>query len=276
LHFRATLQPVLTRAFESIRRQRGGDVDVDKLVEAAWGFISEQPRTFAEISAMLKELVPEGDVGAMRYAVRTHLPLIQVPTESTWSYPGNPQFAPAEEWLDRSIPSEDHLHELIVRYLAAFGPATVRDIQTWSGLEKLKPAVDARKSELVVYRDERRRELFDVPDMPVPDGDAPLPARFLPEYDNLLLSHQDRTRVVGNAYRKQVFLPGLRVAATFLVDGFVAGTWSVEQTKRVATLTLTPFERLTRQDREALIEEGERLARFVEADAQTFAVRIAA
>ena len=275
LPVRATLQPMLTRGFEAVLRERGRGLDIPELVAATRHYLADTPRTFAEITAMLTERWPAGDPGAMRYAVRTHLPLIQVPIPRGWSYPGNPQFALAETWLDQPLPTDEHLGELIVRYLAAFGPATVTDIQTWSGLTGLKAAVDQLKPDLISYRDERRRELFDLPNLPLPDVDTPAPVRFLPEYDNLLLSHQNRTRVVADAHRSKVYLPGLRVSATFLLDGFVGGTWTIERAKQTATLVMTPFEPLAKQDCDALTEEAETLLRFVEADADTFGVRFA-
>jgi hypothetical protein len=275
LRFRATLQTVLTSAWETVLKDRAKGIDVDKVVKAAREFISEKPRSFAEITTMLKELQPGADEGAMRYGVRTHLPLVQVPVQKGWSYPGNPQFTLADNWLGQSIPTEDHLKDLIFRYLAAFGPATVTDMQTWSGLGKLKEVVEKLRPELVTYRDETKRELFDLPDMPIPDADAPAPERFLPEFDNILLSHQKRTRVVADEYRKGVYLPGLRVAATILIDGFVRGAWKVEAKKGAATLTITPFASLTRQNRDALTAEGEKLVCFLEADAKTYDVQFA-
>ena len=131
------------------------------------------------------------------------------------------------------------------------------------------------KPSLRIYRDERGRELLDLPDMPLPDPDTPAPVRFLPEYDNLLLSHQNRTRVIPDKYHAHVFLAGLRVAATILVDGFVAGAWKIEKAKGTATLVIKPFEPLAPSVRDALAEEGERLVRFVEADAKAFVVRFA-
>lgn len=275
LHLRATLQPVLTSAFETVLKDRAKGLDVEEVVAAARAYISEEPRTFAEISAMLTELKPDTDVGAMRYGVRTHLPLVQVPISSGWSYPGNSKFTLAELWLNQTIPTEAHLKTLIFRYLAAFGPASTTDLQTWSGLPKLKDVMETLKPQLVVYRDEQKRELFDLPDMPLPDADIPAPERFLPEFDNILLSHQKRTRIVADAYRKQVYLPGLRVAATFLVDGFVHGAWKVEKTKGIATLTITPFVPLTTHNRTALMEEAEKLVNFIEADAKSYEVRFA-
>ena len=160
-----------------------------------------------------------------------------------WSYPGNPQFALAEAWLGRPIAAEERSAGLVCRYLAAFGPATVQDMQTWSGFPKLKDAIAEFKADLRIYRDERGRELLDLPDLPLPDPDTPAPVRFLPEYDNLLLSHQNRTRVIPDKYHAHVFLTGLRVAATILVDGFVAGAWKIEKAKGTATLVISRSSR---------------------------------
>ena len=274
LRFRATLQPMLTYAGRSIAKRRGGNtIDVPALLALAREYIAEQPRTFEEISAMLAERLPDHDIGALRYTVRTHLPMVQVPTDTRWSYPGNPQFALAESWLNKPISPETDLKALVFRYLAAFGPASVQDMQTWSGFPKLKDAIAAFKAELRIYRDERGRELLDLPDLPLPDAETPAPVRFLPEYDNLLLSHQNRTRVIPDKYHAHVFLAGLRVAATILVDGFVAGAWKIEKAKGTAALVITPFEPLAKQDRETLVEEGERLVRFVEAGAKAYEVR---
>lgn len=224
---------------------------------------------------MLAQYRPDCDIGAMRYTVRTHLPLIQVPISTGWSYPGNPQFTLADSWLGQADFAEANLQLLVFRYLAAFGPATVTDLQTWSGLPKLKDAVEALKPQLRIYRDEQRRELLDLPDMPLPDADTPAPVRFLPEYDNLLLSHQKRTRILDDQYRSLVYLPGLRVRATFLVDGFVHGAWKVEKQKQAATLVIEPFAPLSQQQRDQLGEEAEQLLRFVEAGAKTYAVTFA-
>ncbi len=276
---RATLQPALTAASGSIVQRRGVELDIDAILKLAREYLSEQPRTFAEITAHFSELFPDTDIGSIRYTIRTHLPLVQVPVATAisggWSYPGNPQFALADEWLGKSVEAADDFRALVFRYLAAFGPARVTDIQTWSGLGKLKAAVEALKPELVVYRDEQGVELLDLPDMPLPDADTPAPERFLPEFDNLLLSHSNRTRVVADEHRKQVFLPALRVAATILVDGFVRGAWKVEKKKGAAALVIEPFEALTQANRAALTEEGERLVRFVEPAAKSYEVRFA-
>jgi hypothetical protein len=275
LRFRTALKPVLIGAASALANRRGGDFELDKVLKAARKFIGEKPRSFAEISDMLSKLAPEQDVGAMRYTVRTHIPLVQVPITTGWSYSNKPEFTLAEPWIGRDISPEDNLRELVFRYLAAFGPASVTDAQTWLGM-KLKETFEKLRPELQTCRGEGRSELFDLPGLPLPAEDFPAPARFLPEYDNLLLSHSNRTRVIADEYRSKVYLPGLRVAATILVDGFVRGAWKIEKTRAAATLLIEPFDRLTKKDRSALTEEGERLVRFVEPQAKSYGVRFAA
>jgi hypothetical protein len=275
LRFRTSLQPVLTSALAAIVKQREADVDVPMLVDAVREFMLEKPRSFAEITTLLTGLVPGGDPGAMRYAVRTHLPMVQVPIQKRWSYPGNPQFTLADGWLGAAPATSEHLPDLVKRYLAAFGPATVKDMETWSYLTDLQPVFEKLRSELVVYRTEQRSrsELFDLPDLPISPADTLAPVRFLPEFDNLLLAHQDRARVVPNAYRSKVYLPGLRVAATVLIDGFVAGTWTTERVKQTARILISPFEPPSKHTRAPLTQEAEQLIRFVEPDARSFEVR---
>ena len=139
----------------------------------------------------------------------------------------------------------------------------------------LKETFESLKPELQVYRADGRRELFDAPDVIIPDGDVPAPVRFMPEFDNLLLSHTNRTRVIAEEHRSRVYLPGLRVAATILVDGFVRGAWKVEKTKTATMLVIEPFFKLSRDERAALMEEGEKLIRFVESKSKSFEVRFA-
>jgi hypothetical protein len=275
LRFRSTLQAVLDGAATAIAKQRDGKFDSEKVLKAARRFIGEKPRTFAEISDMVTRLMPGHDVGAMRYTVRTRIPLVQVPINAAWSYSNKPEFTLAESWIGRPISPKENLSELVLRYLAAFGPASVTDAQTWLGL-KLKDTFEKLRPKLKTYKDEGRRELFDLPDSLLPPEDTPAPVRFLPEFDNLLLSHSNRTRVVAAEHRNRVYLPGLRVAPTFMVDGFVRGAWKVEKTKNAAMLAIEPFDKLTKGDRANLIEEGEGLIRFVAPDAKSFEVRFAA
>jgi hypothetical protein len=275
--YRKTLQPALSAAASDISSRRGAEFDVMLVLETACKFIAEKPRTYSEISEMLAARWPDVDIGSMRYTVRTHIPMVHVPVSGGWCYPGKPQFSLAEEWLGKSLDMEDRTQDLVFRYLAAFGPASVIDMQTWSGLPNLKPVFENLRSELTVYRDESKRELFDLPDGKVtfpPDVEPPTAVRFLPEFDNLLLSHSNRRRVLADVYRSKVFLPGLRVAATILADGFVAGVWKTTNIKGLAALIIEPFNPLDDSTKTALMEEAENLLRFIETDAKTYQVQI--
>jgi hypothetical protein len=277
LLLRPALQPALTRSMNSIAGKRLEGLDLDRLVGVAREYFEREPRPFADFRPLLSELEPERDPSALAYAVRTQLPLVQVPTSGVWGYAGKVPFTTAEKWLGRSLSSSEDPRGLVLRYLAAFGPATVRDVQTWSGRTQLKQSVEEIKAGLRILRDERGNELLDLPDAPLPSGDTPAPPRFIPDYDNLLLSHADRGRVISDEHRKRVFLSAARVRATFLIDGFVRGAWKVDKTRRAATLVIEPFERLSKGDRTALSEEGERLVRFLgePQGAETFDVRFA-
>jgi hypothetical protein len=272
VRFRTTLQPGLSAGWAALTKSRNVAFDLAELIQVARRYLDEQPRTFAEISEMLAQWKPDQDVGAMRYGVRMHLPLVQVPIPTGWSYSNKPEFTLAESWIGRARDAEDHLRELLLRYLAAFGPASVTDAQTWLGL-KLKDTFEQLRPALQIYRDDTRRELFDLPKLELPAEDTLAPVRFLPEYDNLLLSHNNRKRVIADEYRAKVYLPGLRVAATILIDGFVRGVWKIEKTKTAAALVIEPFVKLAKKERAALQEEGERLLRFVEAKAKSYEVR---
>ncbi len=274
--FRSTIQPALDVSLASITKNRDkGGFDPAMVLEEGRAFLAETPRSFADITAHFSARYPTADIGSIRYMLRTQIPLVVVSDGAAWAYPGNPKFTLAETWLDQPIPPTDALRELVLRYLAAFGPATVSDIQTWSGLGKLKDTVEALRSDLVVFKEEGGRgEFFDLHDAPRPEADTPAPVRFLPEFDNLLLSHAKRTRIISEEYRNRIFGTGnLRVAATILVDGFVAGLWTVESAKKAAALVIAPFAPLPKAAQDALTEEGERLIRMIDPEAKMHEVR---
>lgn len=269
---RASLQPMLTAGMRSVLRNRSEGLDLDVVLPAARTLLAERPMTFEEVRQALVERFPAANDRALGFAVRTHLPLVMVPTDGAWAFPATAAFTLAEPWLGEALQTDVDPAPLVRAYLAAFGPATVKDAQTWSGVGALKSTFDALRPELVTFRDERGRELFDLPDAPRPPAETPAPARFLPEYDNLVLGHDDRTRVVADAHRSFLVTKNLRIPATFLVDGVVAGTWTTTVKRGTATLLLTPFEPLSDPDREALAAEGDGLVRFAEPAARTFEV----
>jgi hypothetical protein len=271
---RSALDPAMANAIR-VLGDRAEGLDVTQVLPVARELVRERPRTFKELRPLLREAFPDVDERALGYAVRLRLPLVMVPTDARWAFPATAAFTLAEDWLDEPLSGDGAPEALVRRYLAAFGPASPADVQTWSGLPGLGRVLDGLRGELRVFRDERGRELFDLPEAPRPDEDVPAPARFLPEFDNIVLAHDDRTRVLADEHRGQVATKNLRIRATFLWDGFVCGTWTVERKRKAATLRLAPFEPLPKRAVAALSREGERLLRFVEDDAETFAVEIA-
>ena len=273
---RPALQPMLTRGVLAVLRERIKGIVVDEIAAEARELLAAGPLTFEKTRDALAKLHPRADVRAMGFVARLSLPLVQVPTDTdAWGFPTSPAFALAETWIGEKLASSGTLEGLVLRYLAAFGPAAASDVQTWSGVQGAKEALETLRPKLVVLQDERRRELFDLPKAPRPGAGAVAPARFLPEFDNLVLAHTDRRRFVADAHRKRVYLPGLRVAPTILVDGFVAGTWGAARKKKEAVLTVEPFEALSKKTKADLEPEAERLVRFVEPEATTFAVAFA-
>ena len=256
----------------AVQCDRGGkgaaSLDVEALCAEGRRFFGRAPATFDAFRADLAARRPGLGERAAAYLVRTHLPLVQVPTQAQWGFPGVSHFALADAWLGRAVPTDPTLPDpLVMRYLAAFGPASVADIRAWSGLSGLGEAMDRLRPSLVTFRDERNRELFDLPAAPRPSADVPAPVRLLPEYDNVVLSHDDRSRVLSDAHRPRIVSKNLQVRATFLVEGFVAGAWTIEQTRSRATLVLEPFQRIAKSAKVALEAEALALAAFATPEA---------
>jgi len=262
LALRPLVQPVIDRGLYANHAGIEG-VDMEALSAAGRALLEERARTAKELGGLLWERWPDRDPASLARAIRHLVPLVQVPPRGVWGESGQTTHTTTEAWIGRPLDPDPSLEEMVVRYLGAFGPASVKDVQTWSGLTRLGEGVDRLRPRLSTFRDEHGRELFDLPDAPRPDPDAPAPPRFLPEFDNLILSHADRTRVIANDYRKAIASKNGMVPATVLVDGFVRGTWKTERTRGKATLLIEPFESLAKEDRDALDEEGERLVRFV-------------
>jgi hypothetical protein len=272
--FRSALQPVMERAVR-VLGDRAEGLEPELVLPAARSLLLERPRGFNELRRLLQEQFPAANDRALGYLVRTHLPLVMVPSDARWGFPSVADFALADDWLGEPLPEDGTPEHLVLRYLAAFGPASAADAQTWSGLQGLARVFEALRPQLLVFKGESgRRELFDLPGAPRPDGDVPAPARFLPEFDNLVLAHADRTRLLADEHRGGLVTKNLRVRATFLWDGMVAGTWEVQRRGRDATLVVTPFHALPARASKALTAEAEALLRFAADDATSSDVQI--
>jgi winged helix DNA-binding protein len=266
LAWRPLIQPVLDQGLASNWGKGLVGLDLDQVAAKGRELTTEQPLTFADLGAELTRAFPDHPGDALAMAVRCRVPLVQVPPRAVWGQSGLARHTPADVWLGRPepepAPRPQALTALIERYLAAFGPATVQDVQTWSGLSRLREIVDPMRDRLRVFADERGRELFDLPDSPRPDPDVPAPARLAAEYDNLILSHDDRTRVMAEDDRRQLFRQLNSFPGSVLLDGFVAGAWRVKRARGTATVTIELFRaraRVPARDRDALEAEAARV-----------------
>jgi len=270
---RPLMQPVHDRTFTGTRYARNLEgIDRDELAEAGAAILAQTPLVASELGQRLAERWPERDPASLAMAIRMWLPLVQVTPRGLWGRSGRPAHTPLEAWLGKPQPAYE-LADVLLRYLRAFGPASVADMQAWSGLTRLAEAVEPLRPQLLTFRDERGRELFDLPDAPRPDPDVPAPPRLMYDYDNVALSHANRTRIISEEDRRALLeRMGAYVFGGVLVDGFFAGIWRVRRegrAKRSAVLAIEPVRPLAARDRAELAEEGAGLLEFVAADAET-------
>ncbi len=265
LLMRATMHLVSARDYASfdatvreartIARVRGTKPPPARVVKRALELTRERPHTRPELMRALgfdpraqdpHELRTYGWVVALARLEQTH-------EAAFWAFRGSPLLRPAEHELP---PLENATPHLIRRYLAAFGPATRADVSQWSGvpIRELTPGFESLR--LRTFRDEQGRELLDLPRAPLANADVPAPPRLLPRWEELLLAHKDRARVLPDEYRSQVIAVNGDVRQAFLVDGFVAGYWRQDGDRVV----LEPFAPLPRGTRRELEDEAARLA----------------
>jgi len=274
LSLRPAIQPVLERSFAGSPFDVSG-ADTDALLEAGRALLCARPSTRVELGAALAPAWPDVNAAALAQAITYLVPVVQVPPRALWGRSGAARWTTVEAWLGRSLDASLSAEAVVLRYLGAFGPATVRDVQTWSGLTRLAEIAERLRPRLRAFRDEHGAELLDLPDGPRPDPDTPAPPRFLPEYDNLLLSHAHRTRFIARGIRVPLPPgPGAR-SGTLLEDGFLSATWKITITRRdAALLEVAPLRSL--RERHAIAAEGERLLRFIAPDLDRREVRFAA
>ncbi|MFE7274464.1 winged helix DNA-binding domain-containing protein [Streptomyces sp. NPDC057623] len=257
LTLRPLVQPARDREVNLFRKGLVG-VDLDHLAVLARDLVEAEPRTMKQLREALSAEWPDADPQSLAIAARCTLPLVQVTPRGLWGRSAQVALTTVEHWLGRPAEQAASPDAAVLRYLAAFGPASVKDMQTWSGLTRMRAAFERLRPQLLTFRDENGVELFDLPDAPRPDPQTPAPPRFLPEFDNLLLSHADRTRVIPPANRGRTWQ-----ANTFycplLVDGFLAGVWRILGD----ALVIEPFAELGRQQRADVLEEGERVLRVL-------------
>ncbi|GAA0720462.1 AlkZ family DNA glycosylase [Dactylosporangium roseum] len=242
----------------AFRRQLDG-LDLAELAAAGREILRGQVLTRPKLAKLLGERFPGRDALPLAWAAQHQLALIHPPPTGVWRRRGHVSVALAEDWLGRPLEEEPKIKTLLERYLLSCGPATHTDLRNWAGLRRLRDEVEALRPALRVYRAEDGRELFDLPDLPIADPDEPAPVRFLPEFDNLVLSHDDRTRIISDTDRARVCPGYSMVHPTFLVDGFVAGIWAVDR----ATLRITPFRRLSETDAATVLGEAANLLDFL-------------
>lgn len=270
LEIRPVVQVVSERGLRGNYGRALDGVELEAVAEAGRELLAREALTASELEPLLAERWPNRDPHALAMVLRALVPLVQIPPRGLWGRSARPVLTPAEEWLCSSLVARPSVERLVLRYLAAFGPASAKDAQTWSGLTRLGEVVERLQPQLRAFRDENGAELVDVPDGPLPDPDTPAPPRFLPAYDNALLSHADRTRIAGRQDVGRVFTKG-----GLLVDGFLAGRWDVKRARKSAALIIELFRLLPKADRTAVAEEGERLLGFVAPEAESRAVAFA-
>jgi Winged helix DNA-binding domain len=276
LTFRPLIQPVLDRALGTVFGRQLTGIDTLALAAAGRALVEEQPRTFSELGALLSQRWPDHPPAALAQGVRALVPLVQVPPRAIWGAAGQARHTSAEAWLGSPVNPDASLESLVTRYLGAFGPASVKDVQAWSGLTRLQEIADRLRPRLRTFRDEHGTELFDLPDAPRPDPATPAPVRLVAEFDNLILSHADRTRIISERHRERIFTRNGIFPGIVLVGGFAAGMWRITRSRGAATLIVEPFEALRKRDSDAITRIGLRMLEFAAQDAPARDIRFGA
>jgi len=264
LAWRPLLEPVHQRGLAGEHARALEGIDRAAVVKAGWALLREGPLTGSELGRALAARWKDRQPASLAALIRNSLPLVHLPPAGSWNSHQSAQLQPIGQWLgdsaaDAAAATQD---DLLLRYLAAFGPATLADAGAWSGLTGWKAVAERLRPQLRTFTGEQGQELFDLPRAPRPGPDTPAPPRLVAEWDNLLLSHADRSRVMSEAHRSRVFTVNGIVRGTVLLDGFVAGTWKIERAKNAATVVLEPFARWSKADRLGVQEEAMRLLAF--------------
>ena len=243
----------------SARGKQLASVDRDLLVRSASAAYADGPLTNAQLLAALAGPFPGVPADALAIAVRGLLPLVQVPPRGLWRATGLTRCLPVRQWIGE-LASDPDPRELVRRYLTAFGPASVRDMQAWSGLTRLADPVSALGEELQQFYDENGTTVYDLIDAPRPSGDTPAPVRFLAEWDQILLAHVDRSRIISERVQAAVFTENGIIHGGILIDGFVSGMWS----RSGRTLTVQALSEWTAGERRQVTAQAQELSAFLD------------
>jgi hypothetical protein len=271
LPLRRLVQPVLERGLRGAFGKQLAGVDPAALAAAGRELVESEPLTFSQLGDALARCWPDHPPAALAQGVRAYVPLVQVPPRAVWGRAGQSAHTSAEHWLgpvaeqDPANSERETLAGLVTRYLAAFGPATAGDMAAWSGLTGLRAVMDQLRPSLVTFRDEQGAELFDLPAAPRPGEEAAAPIRLTAEFDNLLLAHADRSRMIQADDLKRFYTINGIFPGAVLIDGFVAGVWRLARTKRTATLTVELFG--SSRKRAQVAQEAERMLAFCASEA---------
>ena len=272
------LRPILQSVFDRALRANHGrhliGLDLSGVAAAARDILGAEPLTYAALGKALQKRWPERNADALAAVARNCEALVQAPP-TLWGGGAAPKVATARNWLGKPRGAAGDAQSLVLRYLAAFGPASVADMRAWSGLTGLAEIVATLKPQLRLFRSESGAELFDLPDAPRPDPETPAPARLLPGFDNLILSHADRSRFLAVHHRAHIATTNGIFHPTLLIDGRIGGIWKIEVGKNKASIEMAPFARLTQSQRDALQNEAAALLKAAAARAPDHDVRFA-
>lgn len=271
---RSVLERMLASGSPFGRTLAAAGVDLSAVVDAGRELLAEAPRTRAELRDALGPRFPAADPTALAQAVTFLVPVIQVPPRALWRRSGQARWATIESWLGRPLGVDEAPDGLVLRYLAAFGPAAAADVRAWSGLTNTADILDRLRPSLVAFRDEVGRELLDLPNAPRPDADTPAPVRYLPVYDNVVLSHADRGRIVDERHRRAVLTLDAINVGSILVDGFARAVWRIAREGGSVSLDVAVLEDLAPAETDAVEAEGAQLLAFLEPSAKGGEVRI--
>lgn len=258
---RALMQPVLARTRQAAFGRDTKDVDLDRLVALTRETLAGRTLTRPQLRDELAVHWPDVPPLTLAWSAQMLVPVVHPPPNGTWNRGGATPFTLAEEWLGRPLETDPSREVLVERYLRAFGPASVKDVQMWSGLTRLKEVVAGM--DLRVHRDESGRELYDVPEGELSEVDE-APVRLLPYFDNLIVAYDDRSRMMTAEIRKRVCV-GAVIYPTVLVDGRVKAMWDLVD-KRI--LRVETFGELSATERAAVTAEAEALLDFAGIDGE--------